>query len=175
MEGNYGWAAVDAFGTVVDVLATGAPFVPGGATSLIKATRFADTAVDVLQTGSKADDLGAVATGVSKTGDFHLPGDVPNDFSVVKGGINPPPEAGTTFSGSFGATKADAAAGVPHNQIQPSTAGAVRAGGGTVEVFPEATRAGNMNYQHANVTEGSSPTTFGAPEPNPVPKEGRIK
>lgn len=96
-----------------------------------------------------------------------------NDFSVVGGGTKPPPDPGTTFSGSFGPTKADAAAGVPHGQIQPTTAGEVRAGGGTVEVAPEMTGS-TMNFQHVNVTEGSSPTLFGPPEPNPVPKSNRI-
>ena len=38
-EGNYGWAALDVVGVVVDVAATIAPGVPGGAGTLIKAAR----------------------------------------------------------------------------------------------------------------------------------------
>jgi hypothetical protein len=145
----------------------------GGAKAANVATRATAESVEkaVKEITGQADDvIGAVA---STAEDFHLPGDVPNDFSVVKGGTKPPPDPGTTFSGSFGATMADAAAGVPHGQIQPSTAGQIRAGGGTVEVAPEMTGS-TMNYQHVNVTEGSAPTSFGPPEPNPVPKSERI-
>lgn len=105
--------------------------------------------------------------------DFHLPGDVPDDFIIVKGGTKLPPPAGTTFSTSFGPTLAEASAGVPHGQIQVTTAGKIREAGGTVQVSPELTGE-VMNYQHANVVEGSSPTVFGSPEPNPVPKSKRI-
>jgi hypothetical protein len=43
-EGNYGWAAVDAIGVVLDSAAVVVPFVPGGAGTAIKVSRVADTA-----------------------------------------------------------------------------------------------------------------------------------
>ena len=94
---------------------------------------------------------------------------------LVKGGLERPPTAGTKFSTAFGETLDDASAGMPHGKVQPTTAGGVRARGGTVEVTPEATRSGTMNYQHANVAEGSSPTAFGEPIESPVPRPRRIE
>jgi hypothetical protein len=110
-----------------------------------------------------------------KGGSPHAPGDVPDDFVVVKGGTKPPPKPGTTFSGSQGVDLPDAGRGVPHGQVQPTTAGQIRSQGGSVDVVPEATRSGTMNYQHVNVTEGGGATSFGPPQPNPVPKADRIK
>jgi hypothetical protein len=108
-------------------------------------------------------------------GSPHAPGDVPDGYTIVKGGTQPPPEPGTTFSGSQGVDLYDASQGVPHGQVQPNTAGMIRSQGGQIEVAPELTRSGNMNYQHVNVTEGGTETTFGPPQPNPVPKSGRIQ
>jgi len=88
-------------------------------------------------------------------GDFHAPGDVPNGSVIVRGGQAEMPQPGEVFSGSQGATTAEAGRGVPHGTIRETTAGEIRANGGTVEVAPEPTRAGNTNYQHVNVTEGS--------------------
>jgi len=100
---------------------------------------------------------------------------VPDPYAVVRGGQAPMPAAGTTFSGSMGATVSDAAAGVPHGTIRSTTAGAVREQGGSVVLAPEATRSGAINQSHVNVTEGSSPTVFGPPAPNPVPKSERVQ
>ncbi|MDV7390838.1 RHS repeat-associated core domain-containing protein [Arthrospira platensis SPKY1] len=49
-QGNYGWAAVDALGVVVDAAALVTPIVPGGVGAIIKGTRTVDTAVDAIQT-----------------------------------------------------------------------------------------------------------------------------
>lgn len=100
---------------------------------------------------------------------------VPDPYAVVRGGQAPMPTAGTTFSGSMGATVPEAAAGVPHGTIRSTTAGAVREQGGSVVLAPEATRSGAINQSHVNVTEGSSPTVFGPPAPNPVPKSERVQ
>jgi len=100
---------------------------------------------------------------------------VPDAYSVVRGGQAPMPAAGATFSGSMGATVPEAAAGVPHGTIRATTAGAVRQQGGSVVLAPEATRSGAINQSHVNVTEGSSPTVFGPPAPNPVPKSERVQ
>jgi len=68
----------------------------------------------------------------------------------------------------------EAAAGVPHGQIRASTAGEIRAGGGTVDVAPELTRSGVLNEQHVNVCLGPGSCPFGPLQPNPVPKGLRI-
>lgn len=52
--GNYGGAAVDAVGVVVDAAATVVPGVPGGAGTAIKAVRGADAAVDAAKAGRRA-------------------------------------------------------------------------------------------------------------------------
>ncbi|MBK7193244.1 MAG: hypothetical protein IPH80_12255 [Myxococcales bacterium] len=127
--------------------------------------------------GGAADDVAAVGTKVEAPAvptDFHLPGDVPDNWTVVRGGASPMPAPGTVFSASMGADAQGAAAGVPHGQIRTSTAGAVRAAGGDVRPAPEATRSGNVNGQHVNVTEAGSTTTFGDLFANPVPKPERI-
>ncbi|QSQ18952.1 RHS repeat-associated core domain-containing protein [Pyxidicoccus parkwayensis] len=103
----------------------------------------------------------------------HAPGDVPDSYTVVRGGSSPMPEPGQVFSGSQGATLEEAAAGVPHGTIRTTTAGEIRASGGRVEVAPEPTRSGTINPRHVNVCEGGS--CFSAPRPNPVPAKLRIK
>ena len=106
-------------------------------------------------------------------GDLHAPGDVPGGRVIVRGGQSEMPPLGQTFSGSQGATLVEAAAGIPHGSVRETTAADIRANGGTVEVAPETTRSGAVNYQHVNITEGSP--TFGPPKPNPVPKQDRIQ
>jgi RHS repeat-associated protein len=115
----------------------------------------------------------AAAKGVDTGLGPHAPGGVPDAWPVVKGGTKPPPAPGEVFSTSYGRTLNEAGAGVPHGQIQPTTAGQIRAGGGSVDVAPEMTGT-TMNYQHANVIEGRAPTVFQPPIPNPVPKPNRI-
>lgn len=56
---------------------------------------------------------------------------VPDDYVVVKGGTLPLPTAGEVFSGAVGPSLIDAAAAVPHGQIRITTAGDIRAAGGT--------------------------------------------
>ncbi|MGQ9424743.1 RHS repeat-associated core domain-containing protein [Gilvimarinus sp. F26214L] len=51
-SGNYGGAALDAAGVLVDALATVTPYIPGGAGAAIKASRAADVVSDVAK---KAD------------------------------------------------------------------------------------------------------------------------
>ncbi len=111
----------------------------------------------------------------SGNGNPHAPGDVPDDGVIVRGGQADMPEPGTTFSGSQGGTVEEAAKGVPHGTIRPSTAGEIRGQGGSVEVAPEPTRSGGINPQHVNVKEGNGPSSFGPAQPNPVPKEERIR
>jgi hypothetical protein len=60
-DGNYGWAAVDAVGVVVDVAALALPVVPGGVGTVIKAARGVDTAVDAIQTVNQVSNAAQVA------------------------------------------------------------------------------------------------------------------
>ncbi len=94
---------------------------------------------------------------------------------VIRGGLSPLPEPGTTFSGSYGRTLEEAAAGVVHGTVRVTTAGAIRAAGGSVEHAPEAAYAGGpLNERHVHVIEGIGERRFGDPLPNPVPKQDRI-
>ncbi len=105
----------------------------------------------------------------------HAPGDVPDGWTVVKGGASSPPAPGTIYSGSMGRDLAEAAAGVPHNPIWRATAAEIRQAGGSVDVLPELhTRSGTMNYQHVNVVETSAPSSFRPAGRNPVPEDNRI-
>jgi hypothetical protein len=98
---------------------------------------------------------------------------VPDDYVVVHGGIAPVPPAGTEYSGATGPDLAAAACAVPHNKIRVTTAGAIRAGGGTVEWELEISRNGAINRQHVNIVE-AGPTTFSDPQANPVPPARRV-
>jgi hypothetical protein len=60
-EGNYGWAAVDAVGVVVDATALVLPIVPGGVGTVIKGARAADTAVDAIQTVNQVSNAAQTA------------------------------------------------------------------------------------------------------------------
>lgn len=93
---------------------------------------------------------------------------------VVRGGLPPLPEPGTVFSGSYGKTLEEAAAAVPYGTIRATTAGAIRAVGGSVEWEPEMTRSGVLNRNHVNIVEGIAPSAFSDPFPNPIPKSERI-
>ena len=98
---------------------------------------------------------------------------VPDDYVIVRGGQSPMPGAGEVFSGSMGTSVSEAGGGVPHGSIRVTTAGAIRAAGGTVTYAPEPTAGGAMNYNHVNVSLGET-NPFGELEANPVPKAGRL-
>ncbi len=98
---------------------------------------------------------------------------VPDNYVIVHGGSSALPASGVVFSGSAGPVLDAAAAAVPHGQIRVTTAGAIRAAGGTVEWVPEVSRYGMVNQQHVNITEGG-PTTFTEPRLNPLPRAERI-
>ncbi|WP_173153295.1 Hint domain-containing protein [Phytohabitans suffuscus] len=98
---------------------------------------------------------------------------VPDDYVIVLGGQKPMPDAGVEFSGSMGTSVEDAASAVPHNQVRVTTAGEIRAAGGTVDYAPEPGLGGAMNYKHVDVTLGDA-NPFSDPVPNPVPKANRM-
>jgi RHS repeat-associated protein len=100
---------------------------------------------------------------------------VPGAWIVVRGGTKELPPPGEVFSGAAGRTLEEAGSGVAHGTIRQTTAGEIRAGGGTVEHAPEVTRGGNLNEKHVNICLGPGPCPFGPPEPNPVPPSGRIR
>jgi RHS repeat-associated protein len=60
-DGNYGWAAADAVGVVVDAAALVLPVVPGGVGTVIKAARGVDTAVDAIQTVNQVSNAAQAA------------------------------------------------------------------------------------------------------------------
>jgi hypothetical protein len=79
------------------------------------------------------------------------------------------------FSGATGTTTEDAAQGVPHGKIRETTAGQIRATGGTVTRKPEPTRSGKINHKHVDICKGGDPNcSFGPLKENPVPKKDRV-
>jgi len=103
-----------------------------------------------------------------------LIGNVPDNYVVVRGGTKLLPPSDTPFSAAAGVDKDDAGAGIPHSQMRVTTAMKLRALGGTVVYKSELTKTGQINHRHVEVVEGKS-GAFGEIEPNPVPKEARIK
>jgi hypothetical protein len=172
---------VNGAAVVLDAVSTAVPILPAGGGLAIRALTKVDDVVDGVKALNQADNLSdavkasdnITTKGVDTGLGPHAPGGVPNDWVVVKGGTKPPPPPGDIFSTSFGRTLDEAGAGVPHGQIRPTTAGQIRANGGSIEVAPEMTGE-VMNYQHANVVESKAPTVFQQPIPNPVPKSNRI-
>ena len=100
---------------------------------------------------------------------------VPDHTVIIRGGQNYVPQPGAIISAQMGADVPDAAAGLPYGTIRVTTAGEIRAAGGTVELVPEPVhRGGPVNTCHVNVTEGSQPAFPGTGLANPVPKQGRL-
>jgi uncharacterized protein RhaS with RHS repeats len=136
-------------------------------------------AIRVVSSTTKNNDTPNTSTAqpsAASSGDLHAPGDVPDSQMIVRGGTGDMPAPGQVFSGSQGSSVGDAGKGVPYGQIRTSTAGEIRAGGGTVDVAPEPTRSGQINGQHVNVTEGGQSSTFSEPpQPNPAPKADRVQ
>ncbi|WP_344126473.1 RHS repeat-associated core domain-containing protein [Luedemannella flava] len=99
--------------------------------------------------------------------------EVPDDFVIVRGGQSAMAGPGEVFSGSMGTTVSEAGAAVPHGSIRVTTAGAIRAAGGTVVYAPEVGPGGAMNNNHVNVTLGDN-NPFGELENNPVAKADRM-
>jgi hypothetical protein len=64
--GNWGAAAVDAAGVVVDAVATAVPGMPGGAGSVIKAARAADATVEVGQAAAKGKAAEQLAQNIAQ-------------------------------------------------------------------------------------------------------------
>jgi len=100
--------------------------------------------------------------------------DVADATVIVRGGTSDVPSAGEAFSGARGSTVEEAAAGVPHGTIRSTTAGDIRASGGSVRSTPEYNaRVGAVNDQHVDITLGSK-NPFSEPFDNPVPRANRF-
>lgn len=85
------------------------------------------------------------------------------------------PKPGVTFSGSFGETLEQSAAGVPHGFIRVATVAQIRANNGVVVYKPEMNpQLGTINRQHVDVIEGGAVSVFGELQPNPVSKRKRF-
>jgi RHS repeat-associated protein len=96
---------------------------------------------------------------------------IPDSAIIVRGGTADIPGPGKPFSGAFGDTEAAAARGIPHGQYRAASAGAIRAGHGTVDYAPEFDpRVGKINYQHVNVCLGDGLCPFGDLSTNPWPR-----
>jgi hypothetical protein len=101
---------------------------------------------------------------------------VPDDAIIVRGGRNYQHQEGNVISAQMGSSIEDAASGLPHGTVRATTAGAIRAAGGAVELMPEpAWEGGPDNTWHVNVTEGPNPVFPRDGTPNPVPSPGRLK
>jgi RHS repeat-associated protein len=125
-----------------------------------------ETALTLMLTGPAAGPAGGLAEGEA----IGPQASISDDAVVVRGGVGEIPSG--TFSGSVGSTEESAGLGIKNNQMQTSTAGAIREAGGTVEYAPEpAYPGGPTNYRHVNVTGGQK--TFSAPKPNTAPKNLR--
>jgi RHS repeat-associated protein len=154
----------------------------GGTTTEIAADQSLNDQIEIIasksqvSSNSQSSSAAASTPTTTPTSDLHAPGDAPDSQVIVRGGASDMPKPGQTFSGSQGSTVEEAASGVPHGQIRTSTAGSIRANGGTVEVAPEPTRSGQINGQHVNVTEGGNSSTFSnPPQTNPVQKSDRVQ
>jgi hypothetical protein len=102
---------------------------------------------------------------------------VPDDAVIVRGGKEYQPEPGNIISSQMDLTSvSDAASGLPHGTIRVTTAGEIRATGGTVELIPEpAWEGGPINTWHVNVTEGSEPAFPSETVANPAAAKARLK
>jgi hypothetical protein len=100
---------------------------------------------------------------------------VPDSAIIVRGGQAYTHQPGSILSAQMGSSATEAAAGLPHGTVRITTAGAIRAAGGTVELAPEAVYPGGpLNTWHVNITEGVSPAFPAHGSPNPVPKAQRL-
>jgi hypothetical protein len=100
---------------------------------------------------------------------------VPDDTIIVRGGQAYCHQAGISISAQMGLTYEEAASGLPHGTIRITTAGNIRAAGGSVELMPEAVYPGGpLNTWHVNITEGAMPAFPPQIIPNPVPKAQRL-
>lgn len=100
--------------------------------------------------------------------------DVPDDWIVIRGGLQPLPMPGTPFSAAAGKDISDAGKGVPHGNIRVTTGKQIRSFGGSAKFKPELSKSGIENLRHVEVIEGQNSAFSDPPQQNPVPKAERI-
>ncbi len=126
----------------------------GAAVATSDAAAAASDAASDAATSDAVDNLQAVVdNGGGTAGDAGA--SIPNSTVIARGGqgdLDPP---GVVFSGAQGQTVEEAGQGVVHGSFRWTTAGDIRAGGGTVEPAPELNAGvGRINYQHVDVCLG---------------------
>ena len=100
---------------------------------------------------------------------------VPDSAIIVRGGQAYTHQPGNIISAQMGSSAAEAASGLPHGTVRITTAGEIRAAGGTVELVPEPVYLGGpINTWHVSITEGASATFPAQGAPSPVPKAQRL-
>lgn len=93
-QGNYGSAALDAVGVVLDAAAVVAPLVPAGAGAIINGARGAnrlDNAIDAARTVDRVDDASDAGKAASKGADFVVTPDgqgIPTSQSRMREGFD---------------------------------------------------------------------------------------
>ena len=101
---------------------------------------------------------------------------IPDDAIIVRGGRQYAAKPGDVMSAQMGSSVSEAASGLPHGTVRTTTAGKIRAAGGTVALVPEpAWPGGPLNTWHVNVTEGAAPVFPADGIPNPVAANDRLK
>jgi len=100
---------------------------------------------------------------------------VPDSAIIVRGGQAYTHQSGNVISAQMGSSAAEAASGLPHGTVRITTAGEIRAAGGTVELVPEPVYLGGpVNTWHVSITEGASPAFPRQVTPSPVTKANRL-
>ncbi len=186
--------AAQAAAIAAGVVIVGAALVAAAAITIVAAPFVAGLLLDAAEVGILGgSEIGSLATGATlepaatelaaidaagaegALDAAGAEGALPDSTAIVRGGQSDLPPPGEVFSGSQGQTLDEAAQGVPHGTIRSTTAGEIRASGGTVERNPEFNaNVGRTNYQHVDVCLGEGPCPFGEPQPNPIPKSGRF-
>ena len=124
--GNYGGAAVDAVGIVVDSIATAVPVVPGGAGTAIKAARLAENVAQGAKAEAKvAAEMGAEVAGKRVTLEASTGQRSVADIVTTNKGVVEVKSGGAQLSPGQKAVRADIEAGRP---VTPRGANAEKAG-----------------------------------------------
>jgi RHS repeat-associated protein len=110
-----------------------------------------------------AYDTGYAATTAAETG----ASSIADSTIIARGGQGAMQNAGEVFSGAQGRTVEEAGQGVVHGSFRWTTAGDIRAAGGSVEPTPELNATvGETNYQHVDVCLGGGSCQWSDLGPN---------
>jgi hypothetical protein len=155
--------AISGLAETLAVAGGGAEAAPGIASSVGSALRDIPWADETGAIDLGGDDPSANDSGVS------------DSTIIVRGGVSDLPASGETFSGTQGSSVEEAAGGLKHGQFRWTTAGEIRASGGSVETAPELDPGvGQVNYQHMDVCLGAEACDWSDLQVNPVQKPLRF-